>query len=99
MLSAIVLFSVVDAAMILWVGKLTILTRLATHLPLIPLVGGLSYEVIRLSARYSQSVAGSLLIAPGLWLQRITTREPDAGQLEVALAALRSALGRENVPV
>jgi uncharacterized protein YqhQ len=99
MLSAILLFSVVDAATILWVGKLTILTRLATHLPLIPLVGGLSYEVIRLSARYSQSVAGSLLIAPGLWLQRITTREPDAGQLEVALAALRSALGRENVTV
>jgi len=97
MLSAILLFSIVDAVTILWIGKLTVLTRLVTHLPLIPLVGGLSYELIRLSARYSRSVVGRLMVAPGLWLQRVTTREPDAGQLEVALAALRSALGRESV--
>jgi uncharacterized protein YqhQ len=94
MLSSILLFSLLDTLMILWLGHLTLPIRLMTHLPLIPLVGGLSYEVIRLSARYSRSLIGRIIVAPGLWLQRITTREPDAGQLEVALAALRAALGR-----
>jgi len=98
MLSAILLFSMVDTLMILWLGRLTLPIRLMTHLPLIPLVGGLSYEVIRLSARHSRSLIGRLIVAPGLWLQRITTREPDAGQLEVALAALRAALGEGEAP-
>ena len=99
MLSAILLFSIVDTLLILWLGEITLLTRLATHLPLIPLVGGLSYEIIRLSAKHGDSPVGRFVAAPGLWLQRITTREPDAGQIEVALAALRAALGLEDVPV
>jgi uncharacterized protein YqhQ len=98
MLSAILLFSVIDSVMMLWLGQLTLVTRLFTHLPLIPLVGGLSYEVIRATARHAQSTLGRAIIAPGLWLQRITTREPDASQLEVALAALRAALRRTGAP-
>jgi uncharacterized protein YqhQ len=96
MLCAILLFSVLDALMIQWLGALNLITRLLTHLPLIPLVGGVSYEFIRLSARYSHTIPGKIVIAPGLWLQRITTREPDESQLEVALVALRQALGREG---
>ncbi len=58
----------------------------------IPVIGGISYEVIRLSGtRFWKGVSG-ILVAPGLWLQRITTREPDDSQLEVALVALRAAL-------
>jgi uncharacterized protein YqhQ len=96
-LSAIVLFGIVDAMVIRWLGALTLPLRLATHLPLIPLVGGVSYEFIRLSARHTGSFLGRTLVAPGLWLQRITTREPDEKELEVALCALRSALGLDAV--
>jgi len=96
MLSAILLFSILDTVLIGWIGELTLPIRLLTHLPLIPFVGGLSYEFIRLSARHSESFIGKAAAAPGLWLQRITTREPVEDQLEVALVALRSALG-ENI--
>jgi uncharacterized protein YqhQ len=97
MFVAIVLFSLLDAALIQWLGDLNVLMRVATHLPLIPLVGGVSYEFIRASAKRSETAIGKLVVAPGLWLQQITTREPDASQLEVALVALRSALGQESV--
>jgi len=97
MFVAIVLFSLLDAALIQWLGDLNVLVRVATHLPLIPLVGGVSYEFIRASAKRSETAIGKLVVAPGLWLQQITTREPDASQLEVALVALRSALGQESV--
>jgi uncharacterized protein YqhQ len=61
----------------------------------IPVIGGLSYEIIRLSGmKYGKKLA-RILVAPGLWLQRITTKEPDDSQLEVALVALRSALDQE----
>jgi uncharacterized protein YqhQ len=72
--------------------------RLLTHLPLIPLVGGVAYEFIRWSARRSDTPVGKILVAPGLWLQRITTSEPDPGQLEVAIAAITCALGVDNQP-
>ena len=62
---------------------------------LIPVIGGISYEVIRLSDRKFGRFIARILIAPGLWLQRITTKDPDDGQLEVALVALRSALGMD----
>lgn len=92
MIAAIAVFALLDGMLILWFGTLTLPLRLLTHLPLIPLVGGLSYELIRISARHAEQGVGRLLVAPGLWLQRITTREPDAGQLEVAITALHAAL-------
>lgn len=96
MIVAILLFSVLDALVIQWVGHLTLPTRLLTHLPLIPLVGGISYEFIRASAKRSDTVIGRMVVAPGLWLQKITTREPDESMLEVALVALQSALSRDK---
>jgi uncharacterized protein YqhQ len=64
---------------------------------LIPLIAGLAYEVIRFSARHLDSAACRTLITPGLWLQRITTKEPDDAQLEVALVALKTALAYDVV--
>ena len=81
--------------MIQWLGELTLLTRLLTHLPLIPFVGGVSYEFIKASAKRSETLIGKIVVAPGLWLQKITTKEPDETQLEVALVALRCALGED----
>lgn len=92
MLSSIILFAIVDGLLILQLGRITLPVRLITHIPLIPLVGGLSYEFIRLSARLAADGAGRWVVAPGLLLQRITTAEPDASQLEVAIAALQAAL-------
>ena len=64
----------------------------------IPLIGGISYEGIRLSgSRFGLNIA-RLLVFPGLWLQRITTREPDDRQLEVALVALKAALNQHIEP-
>ncbi len=92
---AIVLFSVLDVFLIKWLGHINVLTRIAAHLPLIPLVGGVSYEFIRASAKRSETAIGKIVVAPGLWLQKITTKEPDESQLEVAVVALRCALGEE----
>jgi len=58
----------------------------------LPLIAGLAYEVIRFSARHLDSAVCRTLIQPGLWLQRITTKEPDDKQLEIALVALKEAL-------
>jgi uncharacterized protein YqhQ len=93
MVVAIVLFALLDAFLIQQLGKITLILRLATHLPLLPLVLGVAYEFVRFSARHADSALGRLVVAPGLWLQRITTKEPDDAQIEVAIAALRAAIG------
>lgn len=63
---------------------------------LIPLVAGSSYELLKLSSRWKSNPLVNLLIRPGMFLQRLTTKEPDDGQLEVALAALVEVLALEN---
>lgn len=72
------------------------LTRVSLHLALIPLVAGASYETIRLAGRLRNSAILGVLLAPGLWTQRITTREPNERQVEVALASLKAVLVREG---
>ncbi|MBI3112316.1 MAG: DUF1385 domain-containing protein [Ignavibacteriales bacterium] len=96
MFVAIISFSILDALLIGLLGELTMLVRLLTHLPFIPVVGGIAYEFIKFSAKYGTTWWGKILIAPGLWLQRITTKEPDESQLEVAIVALRCALGLDD---
>ncbi len=71
------------------------LLRVAYKLILLPVVVGIAYELIKLAGRYD-NIATRILSAPGLWLQRLTTREPDDAQLEVALAALKAVLPKEG---
>jgi uncharacterized protein YqhQ len=92
MLVSILLFSLLDTAVLLATGSLTLPIRLATHIPFIPIVGGISYEVLKFSAKHSLSPLGRMLAAPGLWLQTITTKEPDETQMEVSLCAIKAAL-------
>ncbi len=66
--------------------------KFGARVVLIPLIAGLAYEVIRFSARHLDSAFCRMLIQPGLWLQRITTKEPDDKQLEIAIIALKEAL-------
>jgi uncharacterized protein YqhQ len=96
MVISMLLFSILDSFLIMWLGKISLPVRMATHLPLIPLVGGVAYEFIRWSAKRSTTPLGKMLVTPGLWLQRITTNEPDPSQIEVALVALKCALGVEE---
>lgn len=77
-------------------GLFNQLCLIAVKLPLMLPVAGIAYELQRLSARPKCPRIVLWLVRPGLWLQRITTREPSVDQLEVALVALRRALGRED---
>ena len=70
--------------------------RLVTHLLLLPFVAGVSYELLKLSGKFRSKLLVKFLIAPGLWLQTMTTAKPDDGMLEVALCALKAALDRED---
>ena len=93
MLVSILVFALIDSIIISYVGSISLGVRLLSHLPMIPFVAGLGYEAIKLSGRYGSTAVGKVLVAPGLWLQRLTTKEPDDAQLEVAAVALKSALG------
>ena len=73
----------------------SLLERFATHFALLPLIAGISFEMLKFSGKKRNHPLTRALIAPGLWLQRSTTREPDDDQLEVALVALRCVLGEE----
>ena len=58
----------------------------------VPLIAGISFEIIKFAARHREQAWVRFLMAPGMALQRLTTREPDHSQLAVAIAALRSVL-------
>jgi uncharacterized protein YqhQ len=90
MLVSIVLFSVIKFDSLVY----NFLVRLA----LFPLVAGLSYEIIRLSAKKESGWFFKLITKPGVWLQNITTQEPDDDQLEVAIEALKESLKLEPQP-
>jgi uncharacterized protein YqhQ len=69
------------------------------RLILIPLIAGLSYELLKLSSRMEHNLIMHILIQPGLLLQRLTTREPDESQIEVAIRALEEVLLLEEANV
>ena len=74
----------------------SLLWRLLSRLALLPVLAGISYELIRLTARFADRPWMGPLVSPNLALQRLTTREPDDTMIEVAIAALRSVLADEK---
>ena len=90
MLVSIVLFSVVKFDSLVY----NFLVRIA----LIPIVAGVSYEIIRVSAKKESGWFFKAITRPGVWLQNITTQEPDDQQLEVAIEALKESLKLEPQP-
>lgn len=70
--------------------------KFLSRLILIPVIAGISYEILRLSAKMKENQIIKLLVMPGLMLQRLTTREPDDLQIEVAITALEEALKLEG---
>jgi uncharacterized protein YqhQ len=69
---------------------------IASRIVALPLIAGIAYEVIRFAGRHPQHAALRVLLAPGLWLQRLTTREPTLDQIEVSIRALREVLRLEG---
>jgi uncharacterized protein YqhQ len=77
-------------------GSRGLLAGILFRIVAIPVIAGLSYELLRLGARYTRSGVMRALMAPGLWLQKITTRQPDRGQIEVAITAFKEVLRQEG---
>lgn len=71
--------------------------RILSRIVLLPIVAGISYEIIRLSARSENCIIG-WAIKPGLWLQMMTTREPDDDMIEVAIESVKAVLPKEAIP-
>jgi hypothetical protein len=84
MIIAIVVFSLVPSSNI-WV-------RIVSRIVLLPVIAGVGYEFTRFSARYAENRIMRVLFLPGLALQKLTTRQPNNGQLEVAISALKGAI-------
>ena len=76
-----------------------VLLRLASRVILIPVVAGIAYEFMRFTAARADRLLVRLLLAPGLALQRLTTREPEAGMLECAISALQPVLAADGIAV
>ena len=93
MLVAIVSFIIIDKLFINIFGSITLINRFVIHILFIPLVSGLGYEILKFSSQYQNNIFLKYFIKPGLWLQNITTNQPDSSQLEVSLEALKSAFG------
>ncbi|HLV43947.1 MAG TPA: DUF1385 domain-containing protein [Aggregatilineales bacterium] len=95
-LLVVVVISVLIFSML---GRPHILLRLASRIVLIPVVAGIAYEYIRLLARNLDKPLARILVAPQLWLQKLTTREPSLDMLEVSITALQNVLATEHLPV
>src|SRR5688572_19394116 len=69
---------------------------IASRILLLPLIAGIAYELIRFAGKHTGNRALMTLLAPGLWLQRLTTREPSLDQLEVSIRALKDVIRLEG---
>ena len=64
---------------------------------LLPVVAGIAYEIIRYAGRHvGEQALVSAIVLPGMWLQKLTTRQPDDSQIEVAIAALQAVLPEDE---
>lgn len=84
----VIIVSVLVFSLVSWDN---LAVRIALKLICLPLVVGIAYEIIKLAGRYN-NFCTRFISAPGLWLQRLTTREPDSTQLEIAIAAMKPCI-------
>lgn len=85
--SFILIVLIVSALVFSMVTWDKLIVRIALKLICLPVVVGITYEIIKLAGRYD-NVVTRIISAPGLWMQRFTTNEPDAGEIEAAIAAM-----------
>ncbi|MGC8785981.1 MAG: DUF1385 domain-containing protein [Anaerolineae bacterium] len=92
LLIVLVLFVLLSALL----GRPPLIWRLLSRLALVPVVAALAYEFIKFTAQRHDRPLVRLLIMPGLWLQRLTTQEPDDRMMEVSIAALQRVLAEDR---
>lgn len=95
--SFIVVVFIVSILVFSLFGKQPLLPRILSRVAIIPLIAAISYEIIRIAGRHEDSRVVRLLMSPGLLFQKLTTREPDEEQIEVAIEALNAAV-EEGTP-
>ncbi len=89
-IKTIIIFAIIDSIVVFYYGDYSsTITRVITHLSFVPFVAGLSFELLKLSDKYSKNIIVGQLLKPGLWLQHITTRVPNDEQLEVAIESIK----------
>ena len=86
---------IISMVVYMFIPVTTFWARFAERIILLPLIAGVSYEIIRFAAKHRGSLF-ALMTAPGLWLQRITTQPPDDRQVECAIIALDEAMALEK---
>lgn len=96
--SFLLIVMLVSIVVFAFCGWPDLLVRIVSRIALLPVVAGISYEAIRLAGRSNNPIV-RILSLPGLWLQRLTTREPDASMIEVAIESLKAALPEEKIPL
>ncbi|MEN6349691.1 MAG: DUF1385 domain-containing protein [Syntrophomonas sp.] len=90
--SFLLIVMVVSILVFVMLGEGSLFYRIWSRLAVLPVVAGLSYEILKWGGKYYDRAWAKALIAPGLYLQKMTTREPDDSMLEVAIAALKAVL-------
>ena len=70
--------------------------KFLSRILLVPVIAGISYEVLKFTAKYSKNVLVRPFILPGIWLQYLTTKRPDKGQIEVAITSLKAVIGKKS---
>jgi len=93
------IFAVLIIAIIIFalLGRPSLWLRILSRIILLPVIASLGYEVTRLAARHTKNVLFRILLAPGLMLQSMTTREPDDSQLEAAISALNEVIESDKL--
>ena len=95
----ILVVMVISVLVFALLGRPTLWLRLVSRIVLLPVIVGVSYEWLKFSARHQDRAWMHILLMPGLILQKLTTREPDDGMIEVAIAALKRVLELDGLPV
>jgi uncharacterized protein YqhQ len=89
--SFLVIVMLVSIIVFFFIRTDSLVDKIMWRIALLPLIAGISYEIIKLAGRYDNPIT-RFLSAPGVWLQNVTTKEPDDKQIEVAIVALKAVL-------
>lgn len=94
--SFLLIVMVVAILIFAFLGKQPMIWRIISRILLIPVIAGISYELIRLAGKFSKYKVVNILFYPGLLLQKITTKEPDNDQIEVAISSFKKVIEAEK---
>lgn len=94
--SFLIIVMIVAILIFALLGKQPMIWRIISRILLLPVIAGISYELIRLAGKFSKYKVVNILFYPGLLLQKITTREPDNDQIEVAISSFKKVIEAEK---